>query len=191
MAKNPQDLLGDRRKALEEEFFRKQNEKLRERLHAQMERKDHRESLALAIGIRDAAVLDHLVALGLDGQTVAALGLVPLIEVAWADGRMEDAEHKAVLAAARERGVDDASPAGLLLDGWLSNSPPPRLLEVWTQYVKALSENLDTAERNTLRHDVIGRAREVAEAAGGFLGMGSKISQAEQKMLERLESAFD
>jgi hypothetical protein len=83
MAKNPQDLLGDRRKALEEEFFRKQNEKLRERLHAQMERKDHRESLALAIGIRDAAVLDHLVALGLDGQTVAALGLVPLIEVAW------------------------------------------------------------------------------------------------------------
>jgi hypothetical protein len=62
---------------------------------------------------------------------------------------------------------------------------------VWTQYVKALSENLDTAERNTLRHDVIGRAREVAEAAGGFLGMGSKISQAEQKMLERLESAFD
>jgi len=131
------------------------------------------------------------VALGLDGQTVAALGLVPLIEVAWADGRMEDAEHKAVLAAARERGIDDASPAGLLLDSWLSNSPPPRLLEVWTQYVKALSENLDAAERGTLRHDVIGRAREVAEAAGGFLGMGSKISQAEQKMLERLESAFD
>jgi hypothetical protein len=190
MAKNPEDFLGDRRKALEEEFFRKENEKLRGQLHAQMEREDHRESLVRAIGISDKAVLDHLIALGLDGETVAALGLVPLIEVAWADGRMEEAEHKAVLAAARDRGVDDASPAGLLLDGWLSHSPPPRLLEVWTQYVKALSENLDAAERDTLRDEVIGRAREVAEAAGGFLGMGSKISQAEQKMLERLEAAF-
>ena len=121
---------------------------------------------------------------------MAALGLVPLIEVAWADGRMEDAERKAVLTAARARGIDDASPAGLLLDGWLSNSPPPRLLEVWTEYVKALSESLDAAARDALRDDVIGRAREVAEAAGGFLGMSSKISQAERAMLERLEAAF-
>ncbi len=190
MAKNPEDFLGDRRKALEEEFFRKENEKLRAHLRAQMERQDHREFLARASGISDKAVLDHLIALGLDGQTVAALGLVPLIEVAWADGRMEDVEHKAVLAAARDRGVDDASPAGLLLDGWLSTPPPPRLLEVWTEYVRALSENLDAAERDTLRNDVIGRAREVAEAAGGFLGMSSKISQAERAMLERLEAAF-
>ncbi len=136
-------------------------------------------------------MLDHLVALGLDGETVAALGLVPLIEVAWADGRMDDAEHKAVLAAARERGVDDASPAGLLLDGWLSTPPPPRLLEVWTQYVQALGENLEVAERHTLRDEVIGRARAVAEAAGGFLGLGSKISQAERDMIARLEAAFD
>jgi hypothetical protein len=190
MAKNREDFLGDRRKALEEEFFRKENEKLRGQLRAQMERADHRESLARAIGISDKAVLDHLVALGLDGQTVAALGLVPLIEVAWADGKMDDSEHKAVLRAARDRGVDDASPAGLLLDSWLSTPPPPRLLEVWTQYVKALSENLDAAERDTLREEIIGHARRVAEAAGGFLGMGSKISQAEQKMLERLEAAF-
>ena len=78
MAKNPEDFLGDRRKALEEEFFRKENEKLRGQLRAQMERADHRESLARASGISDKAVLDDLIALGLDGQTVAALGLVPL-----------------------------------------------------------------------------------------------------------------
>jgi hypothetical protein len=191
MAEKQGGALDDRRKALEEEFFRKENEKLRQRLHAQMERADHREALASAIGIRHKGVLDHLVALGLDGETVAALGLVPLIEVAWADGRMDDAEHKAVLAAARSRGIDDASPAGLLLDSWLSTPPPPRLLEVWTEYVRALAENLAEDERATLRADVIGRAREIAEATGGFLGMGSKTSTAEREMLERLESAFN
>lgn len=190
MAKKPDDFLSDRRKALEEAFFRKENEKLRERLRTQMERAEHRESLASAIGISDKAVLDHLISLGLDGETVAALGLVPLIEVAWADGRMDDSEHQAVLKAARHRGVDDASPAGLLLDGWLSTPPPPRLLEVWVQYVRALSANLDAPARTALRDEVIGRAREVAESAGGFLGMGSKISPAEREMLKRLESAF-
>lgn len=182
--------LGDRRRALEEEFFRKENERLRQHLHAQMKSREHREALARAIGISDSSLLDHLVALGLDGETVAALGLVPLIEVAWADDRMEAEEHRAVLRAARERGVDDASPAGLLLDSWLSTRPPPRLVEAWTQYVQALVKNLDPAERETLREDVIGRARAVAEAAGGFLGMRSRISQAERNMLERLEAAF-
>jgi hypothetical protein len=41
-----------------------------------------------------------------------------------------------------------------------------------------------------LRETVIGQARAVAEAAGGFLGLG-KVSPAEDEMLRRLERAFD
>ena len=51
MTQNSDEFLGERRRALEEEFFRKENEKLRQRLRAQMQSEEHRASLARAIGI--------------------------------------------------------------------------------------------------------------------------------------------
>jgi hypothetical protein len=41
-----------------------------------------------------------------------------------------------------------------------------------------------------LKQDLLGRARGVAEAAGGFLGLGKRISSAEQAVLTELEQAF-
>jgi hypothetical protein len=189
--KNRDPLLGDRRRALEEEFFARENEKLRQQLRAKMESQAHREGLAKASGISHPDVLDHLVMLGLDAQTVIALGLVPLIDVAWADGKMAERERLAVLSAAREKGIDDASPAGLLLASWLSAPPPPKLREVWIDYVRALCRELSPLERGELRDDLLGRARAIAESAGGFLGLGSKVSPEEQQELARLEAAFE
>jgi hypothetical protein len=184
-------LLGDRRRLLEEEFFAKENEKLRAQLRQRIESQAHREGLAKASGISHPAVLDHLVKLGLDAETVIALGLVPLIDVAWADGKMAEKERLAVLSAAREKGIDDASPAGLLLASWLSAPPPPKLRNAWIDYVRALCQKLEPHERTELRDDLLGRARAVAEAAGGVLGLGSKISSQEQQELARLEAAFE
>ena len=188
---NRDEILGDRRRALEEEFFARENQKLRQQLRARMESQAHREGIAKASGISHPEVLDHLVKLGLDAETVIALGLVPLIDVAWADGKMADRERLAVLSAARQKGIDDASPAGLLLASWLSAPPPPKLSEVWIDYVRALCHELDPNERTELRDDLLGRARAIAEAAGGFLGLGSKVSSHEQEELVRLEAAFE
>jgi hypothetical protein len=189
--KKHEEALIDRRRALEEQFFARENEKLRQQLRAKMESQAHREGLAKASGISHPEVLDHLVKLGLDAETVIALGLVPLIDVAWSDGKMDERERLAVLSAAREKGIDDASPAGLLLASWLSSPPPPKLSEVWIDYVRALCRELDPKERSELREDLLGRARAVAESAGGFLGLGSKISSHEQEELARLEAAFE
>lgn len=41
-----------------------------------------------------------------------------------------------------------------------------------------------------LKAGLLDRARAVAGASGGFLGPGSKISNAEADMIRRLESAF-
>ena len=45
-------------------------------------------------------------------------------------------------------------------------------------------------EREALRAGLMGRARRVAEAAGGFLGLTSPVSKAEARMLDTLEHAF-
>ncbi len=186
----PDELLGDRRKALEESFFRKENEKLRARLAVQQAERQAREDLAQASGISDEAVLDRLVKLGLSPETLAALSLVPLIEVAWANGKLDEKERKAVLSGAAASGVKDGSAACDLLKGWLVRKPAPALRETWDGYIRALVATLPDDARQALKKDLLDRARAVAEAAGGVLGLGS-ISKEEGAALERLERIFE
>ena len=184
------ELLGDRRKALEESFFRKENEKLRARLATQKAEREAREELARESGISDEAVLDRLVKLGLSPETLAALSLVPLIEVAWANGKLDEKEREAVLSGAAASGVKDGSAAHHLLEGWLLQKPSPALRETWDGYIRALVSSLPVTAREALKHDLLDRARAVAEAAGGVLGLGS-ISKEEAAALERLERIFE
>lgn len=182
-------LLGDRKKALEEQFFARQEKELRERVRRQAAAEARREALAEASGIREPAVLDHLASLDLDGETVAALSLVPLVEVAWAEGTLHPKERDAVLRAARDSGVAPDSAAWVLLESWLEAPPDRELLTAWEGYVEALVADLGPEERRKLRRELLDRARAVADAAGGFLNLG-KISEAEEAMLSRLEQAF-
>jgi hypothetical protein len=184
------EILGGRRKALEESFFAKENERLRQALKQKEAIQAKREALAQASGIKDDAVLDELLKLDIGADTLAALTLVPLVEVAWADGGMDDKERSAILSAAEQSGLHKDSPSYALLQGWLRTQPQAKLLIVWKDYVASLSQALGGDAKARLRQDILGRARSVAEAAGGFLGLGSKISSSEQAMLGELERAF-
>jgi hypothetical protein len=185
-----EEFLGDRRKALEEEFFAKHNRQLLQQFRETTTAKAKREALAAASGITDAAVLEQLAAVDLSTETVAALSLVPLIEVAWADGRLDDKERSALLAAAEQAGLSKDSASYQLLEEWLRERPSPQVLAAWKAYVAELSRTLDDQAKQALKQDLLGRARVVAEAAGGFLGLGNRISSAEQAVLTELEQAF-
>ncbi|MEM7244139.1 MAG: hypothetical protein AAF533_02280 [Acidobacteriota bacterium] len=184
------DAFADRRKALEESFFAKQEEKARQQLKAKLEAKQAREALAEASGIEDAAVLDRLESLGVAADTVAAMSLVPLVEVAWADGKLDGNERDAILKAADSSGLGGDAPARGMLEAWLDTQPGGELRSAWKDYVTSLAESMEPAERNALRDAVLGKARSVAEAAGGFLGLGNKVSDEEQAVLADLESVF-
>jgi hypothetical protein len=185
------EFLGDRKKALEESFFAKENARLLERMKAEKASKATAEGLAEISGIGDGPVLDTLVELGIDVDTWAAISLVPLVEVAWADGTVDDRERRAVLAAAEANGVFPGSASSELLESWLARRPDARLLAVWGEYIVDLCANLGDGEKAAVKEKVIGRAREVAKAAGGFLGLGPKVSAEEEVILAELEKAFD
>ncbi len=121
---------------------------------------------------------------------MAALSLVPLVEVAWADGTLDAKEQSALLAAAEQAGLSKDSASYRLLEEWFRERPSPKLLAAWKAYVAGLSRTLDVHAKHALKQDLLGRARVVAEAAGGFLGLGKRISSAEQAVLTELEQAF-
>ncbi len=185
------DLLGNRGRTLEEEFFRRQQATLLARLRAEEEQEAARAALAAASRIKDPALLDQLVALGIGADTLTALSLVPLVEVAWADGTVEEAEKQAILVAARAVGLEGTSTGHRLLEKCLSERPRAELRNLWEQYIKSVCGALSDEERAALRHELLQRARGVAEAAGGIMGLGARVSRREEALLSELARAFN
>ena len=187
MTPDQPEILRDRGRSLEDEFFRREDKRLIEQLTALRAAEATREALSKASGITKPAVLDKLIELGIRAETVAALSIVPLVEVAWADGAIDAKERRAILERA---GVSHDSTAGALLATWLDRRPDPKLLTAWTHLVQAMSEQLGPDDAARLKTGLLERARAVAGATGGMLGVGSKISGAEAAMLAKLEAAF-
>jgi hypothetical protein len=187
MASHSPEILRDRGRSLEEEFFRRQDAHLLARRQELQAAAATREALARASGISEPTVLDKLTALGIKAETVAALSFVPLLEVAWADGTLDSKERAAVLARAHEAGLAPGSFAHGLLEAWLDHRPDPALVGAWTHFVRGLRAQLSPAETAAMKSVLLDRARTVATASGGLF---SKISSAEAAVLDRLEGAF-
>ena len=184
-------ILNNRRAAMEDAFFAKQNDALLRRLRETDEARSRKAALSASSGITDEAVLEKLVSLNIGSDTLAALAMVPLVAVAWADGSVDASERRAAFSRAAAAGPGAGQDVSRqLLGRWLTEPPPPALLAAWKAYIGALSPTLSRDDRGALKAEVLGRARAVAGAAGGFLGMVGTISPDEERVLKELESAF-
>ncbi|HEY6564214.1 MAG TPA: hypothetical protein VIY86_06935 [Pirellulaceae bacterium] len=182
------DVLADRRKALEESFFRNRNPELAQRMKQEALLEARRNELARASGITDKKLLDRLIDMNMESPTAAALALVPLVRVAWADDDLSLAEREAILTAAVETGMSRESATYHWLMTWLQEKPDAKLLECWKNYVVALLPTISADDRAALREGLLSRAKQVAVAAGGYLGLGNKVSEAEQRILDDLSA---
>jgi len=189
MAGEP-EILRERGRSLEEEFFRREDARLKANLRLAAQRASAREAISRASGIKNPTVIDRLIELDVQPETVTALSLVPLVMVAWADGTLDAGERAAVLDRVDSAEFAPGSPARDLLEGWLTRKPDSKLLDAWAQLVAGLGEQMSREDMAALKAGLLDRARSVAGASGGFLGLGSKISSAEADVISRLERAF-
>ena len=180
--------LGGR--ALEEMFFRKQDAVLMEK-QKELERMErNQQTLSEVSGITNKKILKKLVELEIGPHLLATLAVVPLVEVAWADGEIQEEEREAILAAAAKAGFGKGSVDHTLLEKWLIQRPPPKLLEAWAQYIEGLCEVLSEKDRRDLKDSLLKQAWDVADAAGGILGLTFRVSSAEKAILAKMEKAF-
>ncbi len=177
-------------RALEDSFFAKENDRILKELRAASVREGKKKEFREYLNIENEELLDALVNLAVEPETLVAFTLVPLVEVAWADGEIQPKERDAIIKAAVDRGVGEDSPTAHLLRNWLETRPDPQLLETWRDYIEELKGSLSGETWAEMKKTIMGRARAIAEAAGGFLGIAS-ISAAEKKMLQELEWAFE
>ena len=176
-------------RALEDSFFAKENEKILQELRKAVALEEKRREFRETLNIENDELLDALIELEVEPETLVAFTLVPLVEVAWADGEIQEKERNAIVEAAVENGVTADSPTVALLENWLHTKPGPELFDAWRTYMSDLLGSLGDRSQDHVKTALLGRAKAIAEAAGGFLGLAS-ISAAEKAKIKELELAL-
>mgnify|MGYP003951486577 CR=1 FL=1 len=134
----------------------------------------------------------NLEALGLNESNCKALALFPLIQVAWADGKIQSSERKAIKKIANK--IDLLSGGGdEVVDGWLKNRPSPDevsiSLKTLVQLARDSGSNSDEVTPHTL-NQLIHFSYSIAQAAGGMFGLSEPITRAELDCLEEIAQSL-
>ncbi len=140
-----------------------------------------REALAGTVGTREESVLDRIEQLGFTGDSARVLDLLPLVHVAWADGRVQKAERAAILAIVEQRGIAPDSEASLLIESLLEARPSETFLAETLTLLRDLGGKAGGATK-----DIVGLCEKVAQASGGLLGLGKKTSDEERALIARI-----
>ena len=179
--------LDSRRVALEESFFAEENQKLLEQFRAKQDRSDHIKQMTETFSYIDETYAGKLFDSGIKVETLAAVSLLPLVQVAWADGEMDAKESDALKKAASESGLKGDGMK--LMDQWIASKPSADMFGTWTQYIKGLKTDMNGQDYNALQSKVMDQVKNVAQSAGGFMGLKS-VSSEEQEMIEKIEGVF-
>ena len=180
--------LGDREKAMEADYFRNENERLLEKLRQGAKLDDIAKALADKLRVDNQELLGRVRALGVTPEAAPALFLTPLVQVAWAEGSVGNAERDAVLRLARQRDVQEDSPAYAQLVDWLKVRPSDELFDVGLELIRYGFAVLPPNEREERIVRLIDACHEVAAASGTelarLLGLGDGVSRVEAHMLD-------
>lgn len=174
----------------EENYFKQIEQERREAMRRDKElealRKTEREGIAESLDTT-REVAEEALDLGFSSETSRVLPLVPLIQVAWADGTVSTAEEQSVLEMATSRGIETGSPSYEFLRRLLTEKPSPLFFERTNRVISRLIQDDSGA---WMRKTLPELCKEVADASGGFFGLGNRISKEEQKLIDEFAETF-
>ena len=182
------DLLKERGRGEEADFFRKADQKLIEKIRERARLGEIAKALAAKLRVDDAEVLRRVADLGLDQETGAAILLAPLVQVAWGEGQVTHAERKVVLELAASRGITPGMPVYDKVVEWLRHRPSDALFETAMEVMRIGFSVLPPDERDEQIKALVEACRKVAAASGSglgrLLGISAGVSGEENDILD-------
>jgi hypothetical protein len=182
------DAFAERGRSLEEEYFRKKDRELVEKMRRAAAADQVRGELSKQTGIADPATLAELQELGFTADTVIVLPLVPVLELAWAEGGITAAERQLLVSLARNRGIAEGSAADHQLTAWMASRPAPEMFAKAGRLISALlASGSDAATKGLTADQLVKYCEQIASASGGLLGLPVRaISMEERNLLTRI-----
>lgn len=176
--------LKERGRSSEEEWALRMEAARTEALRqAEAQRREREMLLARLDG--DAALADVLQGFGLGADGIGVLHLVPLVELAWADGDVAPRERDRILEMARLRGVVPGSGPFERLRDWLEARPDATFFREASRAIRAVLAKRPAEHAERELRDLVTDAWSVAAAAGGLFGLRT-VSPEERVLLARL-----
>jgi hypothetical protein len=133
-------------------------------------------------------IVQTLADLGMDRQSRQALLLLPLVRVAWADGKIKDAARTLILRFADDR-AKLGEEGALLLADWLRYAPSARYFQTGQKLLRALLDQRSPDVDEKILAEMLTTARQVAKSTGGWFGFG-RISAEESRALDEIEASL-
>jgi ADP-ribose pyrophosphatase YjhB (NUDIX family) len=183
------DGITDHIRAREDEHFRKKDRELIEKLRRADAEAKARRALEQETGLHDPAMLAELSVLGFTTETIALLPLIPVLQVAWAEGGVTAAERALVLSLARSRGIAPGSAADHQLTDWLEYRPSEDTFHKATRLIAAIVGSPDGGAVHVTADELIAYCDKIAHASGGIFGIGS-VSPEEKAALEEIAATI-
>ena len=172
-------------RANEEAYHRTRDAELIAQLRAKLATEKNASDIQAETGVSDEAMLNRLAGLGITKGTLPIVHLVPLFNVAWADGEIQDAERLLLEEAAAATGINDGD-ARALFDEMLTTPPNANLVAACTAFISMLLTVLPEDEATQSRDNLVNMSIKIADACGGVFGLWGRIEGAERTSLERI-----
>jgi hypothetical protein len=119
--------------------------------------------------------------------------MLPMVYVAWADGRIQAAERKLIMQIAADRKLLENG-GRETLEHWLSVAPSAARLQTDLAILNELCSSHSKTEDEfdaDCSQLLIAYCQDVADAAGGMLGLKSARHESEQAALKLIAAALD
>ncbi len=123
--------------------------------------------------------------LGFAGPCASVFDLLPLIQVAWADGIIQSKERSLILDVLETRGFRPGDEVFTHVESLLESRPSDAYMNESLELLRDL-----LGDRPAAGETVVNLCVRVAEAAGGFLGLGNKVSGEEREALARVAAVL-
>ena len=161
-----------------------EQERLRQAAAEEQAREQAREELRIRTGLPDPA-LQELESLGFTPETVSLLPLIPVLQVAWAEGKVTDAERAVLLDLARARDIEEGSAADRKLKEWLAHKPTEKVFASAGHLIAAMLSG--PSAMNLSADEVVNYCEVIASASGGMLGI-HPVSSEERALIASITS---
>lgn len=135
-------------------------------------------------------ILRRIQAAGFTEESAALLQIVPLVQVAWADGEVTPRERARVLRMARLQGIDERDPAFPTLERWLAEPPSDGFFRQALEAIRSLLLHFRGERRMAERQGLLAYCTEIAEASRGIFRL-RRISDEEQAELELIAAELE
>lgn len=188
------DAFADRKRSWEEEDFQMKKGDFIETMRRRTALERERQGIAKIIGVADEEILQEIQDFGFTCETVRLLYFVPIVLIAWAEGKVTNSERKLIFEAARDQGIEENSLAHQKLSDWLVERPAEEFFDGSLHLIRMILQTLPREKQQDSKINLFSHCTRVAEASGGtagFLGGGYRICDEERTAIKRVAAELN